>query len=46
VETRGQFDAIRAMGCERVQGYLFGRPVEATVLEDLLGVPVLDPARG
>ncbi|MET1063938.1 MAG: EAL domain-containing protein, partial [Arthrobacter sp.] len=39
VETQSQLDAIRAMGSERVQGYLFGKPVEASVLEDLLGVP-------
>jgi diguanylate cyclase (GGDEF)-like protein len=46
VETRGQLDAIRAMGCERVQGYLFGKPVEATALEDLLGVPVRSTRHG
>lgn len=46
VETQGQLDAIRAMGCERVQGYLYGKPVAATVLEDLLGVPVRSTRHG
>jgi EAL domain-containing protein (putative c-di-GMP-specific phosphodiesterase class I) len=26
VETRAEFDAIRAAGCDLAQGYLFGRP--------------------
>lgn len=26
VETRAQLDALRALGCDRVQGYLLGRP--------------------
>ncbi|PZN93650.1 MAG: diguanylate cyclase [Alphaproteobacteria bacterium] len=26
-ETRAEFEAIRALGCEQVQGYLFGRPM-------------------
>jgi EAL domain-containing protein (putative c-di-GMP-specific phosphodiesterase class I) len=26
VETRAEFDAIRAAGCDQAQGYLFGRP--------------------
>jgi diguanylate cyclase (GGDEF)-like protein/PAS domain S-box-containing protein len=26
VETREEFDAIRAAGCDQAQGYLFGRP--------------------
>ncbi|MCU1548467.1 MAG: hypothetical protein JWO29_1418 [Arthrobacter sp.] len=36
VETRDQLEALRGMGCERVQGYLLGKPVEAPVLEELL----------
>jgi diguanylate cyclase (GGDEF)-like protein len=36
VETADQLDALRAMGCERVQGYLLGEPVEAPALEELL----------
>ncbi len=34
-ETRAEFEKIRALGCEQVQGYLFGRPMppeEATAL--------------
>ncbi|WP_435769103.1 EAL domain-containing protein [Nocardioides sp. SYSU DS0651] len=27
VETTGQWDLLRAIGCDRAQGYLFGRPV-------------------
>lgn len=36
VETRSQLDALRAMGCERAQGYLFSKPVEASALQELL----------
>jgi diguanylate cyclase (GGDEF)-like protein len=39
VETQSQFEALRAMGCERAQGYLLGKPVEASALERRLGVP-------
>ncbi len=34
-ETRAEFETCRALGCEQVQGYLFGRPMppeEATAL--------------
>jgi EAL domain-containing protein (putative c-di-GMP-specific phosphodiesterase class I) len=30
VETRAQADALIAAGCDRVQGYLYGRPLSAT----------------
>ncbi|MEC5192675.1 MULTISPECIES: EAL domain-containing protein [unclassified Arthrobacter] len=36
VETSDQLDALRAMGCERAQGYLFGKPVDAADLEEQL----------
>ncbi|MCU1564237.1 MAG: hypothetical protein JWN05_2616 [Arthrobacter sp.] len=36
VETPDQLEALRAMGCERAQGYLLGEPVEAPALEELL----------
>jgi diguanylate cyclase (GGDEF)-like protein len=36
VETQEQLDALRAMGCERAQGFLLGRPVDASVLEEQL----------
>ncbi len=28
VETREQFEFLKGIGCEKVQGYLFGRPME------------------
>ncbi len=36
IETQGQLEAVRAMGCERAQGYLLGRPVTTAALEELL----------
>jgi diguanylate cyclase (GGDEF)-like protein len=36
VETRDQYDFLRAHGCDRVQGYYFSRPVDAGRLEQLL----------
>jgi diguanylate cyclase (GGDEF)-like protein len=36
IETIEQLRAVRAMGCEHGQGYLFSRPVEAGVITDLL----------
>jgi diguanylate cyclase (GGDEF)-like protein len=38
IETEAQLDQIRAMGCESClgQGYLFGRPQPAELVEDLL----------
>jgi diguanylate cyclase (GGDEF)-like protein len=42
VETSGQQAFLERRGCDMVQGYLFGRPVEAEELERLLEeVPVL-----
>ena len=32
VETVAQLDALRALGCDFVQGYLLSRPVEAAAL--------------
>ncbi|MGI4896250.1 MAG: putative bifunctional diguanylate cyclase/phosphodiesterase [Janthinobacterium lividum] len=32
VETRSQADILREMGCDRAQGWLFGRPVAAELL--------------
>ncbi|HUX70293.1 MAG TPA: EAL domain-containing protein, partial [Cellulomonadaceae bacterium] len=32
IETRGQLDALRAIGCRRGQGFLVGRPVPAAEL--------------
>jgi diguanylate cyclase (GGDEF)-like protein/PAS domain S-box-containing protein len=36
IETAGQLAAIRSIGCDLAQGYLFGRPVEAGLLTELL----------
>jgi diguanylate cyclase (GGDEF)-like protein/PAS domain S-box-containing protein len=36
VETREQLAALRRMGCDRVQGYLLGRPMRSADLEALL----------
>lgn len=36
VETPEQLHALLAMGCERAQGFLFGRPVDASVFEEQL----------
>ena len=37
VETVAQRDALRRFGCDRAQGYLFGRPVPAEELARTLG---------
>lgn len=36
VETAGQFHALRNMGCNKYQGYLFGRPMPARDLREAL----------
>ncbi|MET1088194.1 MAG: EAL domain-containing protein, partial [Arthrobacter sp.] len=36
VETSDQRDALLAMGCDRAQGFLFGKPVDAPELAELL----------
>ncbi len=36
VETEEQLDALRRMGCDRAQGYLMGRPMRASELDELL----------
>jgi diguanylate cyclase (GGDEF)-like protein len=45
VETSGQLDALRALGCDGAQGYLFAAPMCATEFEDVLasGPTHLDP---
>ena len=39
VETEEQFHFLRTHGCERVQGYLLGRPAPAADLADVLREP-------
>ena len=36
VETEEQLAALRRMGCDRAQGYLMGRPMPASALDELL----------
>ena len=36
VETEGQADLLRAMGCDQAQGYLFSRPVPVEEIGKLL----------
>ncbi|MGH8169294.1 MAG: EAL domain-containing protein [Steroidobacteraceae bacterium] len=36
VETQGQLEALRRMGCDQWQGYLHSRPMPAEQLEKLL----------
>ena len=37
VETTGQLDLLRSMGCDEVQGYLFSRPIPSSGIPSLLG---------
>jgi diguanylate cyclase (GGDEF)-like protein/PAS domain S-box-containing protein len=36
VETREQFETLKRLGCDRLQGFWFNRPLEAQALEPLL----------
>lgn len=36
IETQEQYDAVAALGCDRVQGYWLCRPMRATTFPDLL----------
>jgi EAL domain-containing protein (putative c-di-GMP-specific phosphodiesterase class I) len=37
VETKHQRDALRALGCDSAQGYLYARPVPQAELEETIG---------
>jgi EAL domain-containing protein (putative c-di-GMP-specific phosphodiesterase class I) len=41
VEKPEQAQLLRELGCEQVQGYLYGKPVEAAEFEKLLSRPTL-----
>jgi diguanylate cyclase (GGDEF)-like protein len=45
VETEGQLEFLRKIGCDQVQGYLLSRPVPATQMALLLAQPSLLPSR-
>jgi diguanylate cyclase (GGDEF)-like protein len=45
IETPEQAEALRLLGCETGQGYLFARPQSAADLEDLLHAPHRDGQR-
>ncbi len=38
VETQPQFDLLRDLGCDEIQGFLTGKPVTAARLEAQLNV--------
>ncbi|MDD2882199.1 MAG: EAL domain-containing protein [Rhodoferax sp.] len=44
VETQAQLDALRADGCDEIQGYFFSRPVPAEAFAQLLLRPTLSAA--
>jgi EAL domain-containing protein (putative c-di-GMP-specific phosphodiesterase class I) len=44
IEDAETVTAIRSVGCDRAQGYLFARPVPAHLLTKLFGVPLADLA--
>lgn len=39
IETREQFEMLRRLGCRYGQGYLFSRPVPASVISKMLKLP-------
>ena len=48
VETAGQLEGLRALGCRIAQGYLFSEPLVAAAAADLLASPsrLTPPPRG
>jgi len=47
VETTEQFDELRDIGCNRIQGYLFGKPVDhKTFMSEFLGQSIISDRNG
>ncbi len=44
IETRSQLAVLRALGCDRGQGFLFSPPVAADAIDDLLRGRLVEPA--
>jgi diguanylate cyclase (GGDEF)-like protein/PAS domain S-box-containing protein len=44
IETQGQADLLRALGCDQAQGYLFSRPLPADAIADGLETATPVPA--
>jgi diguanylate cyclase (GGDEF)-like protein len=42
VETREQLELLRAVGCDKVQGHVFGEPLTSNAVEELLRRPARD----
>ena len=45
VETTEHLEALRSLGCDTAQGYLFSRPIGAEEIEPLIGRSLCPPAR-
>ncbi len=43
VETREQFDILRTLRCDEVQGFFISRPVPASQMTELMRKPFLEP---
>ncbi|MFP3786910.1 EAL domain-containing protein, partial [Burkholderia sp. SIMBA_024] len=39
IETEEQFECLKRLGCDQVQGYLIGKPMPASKLKHLHGHP-------
>ena len=45
IEYDSQVDALKALGCERGQGFYFAHPAEPQAIDELLGAAVLGELR-